>query len=479
MIQIKSKLDCCGCTACASSCPKSAITMVPDEEGFLYPKIDMRRCIECGACERACPILNKKTVISEKTEGYIIRIKDNKILYESTSGGAFTALADYILEQNGIVYGAGYDNNMRVVCKRATTKQQLQEMRGSKFVQSDLGNIFQDIKKELKEGTTILFSGTPCQVAGLLSFLRKKPDNLLCVDFVCRGVPSPGLWDNYVKYMENKYSSKIVGARFKHKTYGYHTSTMKIDFANGKTYYGSGRVDPYMKAFVREISSRPSCAACAFKGIERPTDSDISVCGVDRIFEKKQEKKKKYHCNYEEITVDQAIEWLLLGQKIESGAWNKLFKASTIEDVHFEEGKKINEDKYFVFRSLLKSKKIVYCAEKLYYYYCRENSVTNQSFSERWFDSLYFADRIYEELKGRNNLEVFARYQLLIAYYTVLRRMYPFRNQYKKEYQLVIDKIKSTSFKSVLSYMDKKQVFGVLSIKYCILLYKFMRCVSK
>lgn len=102
MIQIKSKLDCCGCTACASSCPKSAITMVPDEEGFLYPKIDMRRCIECGACERACPILNKKTVISEKTEGYIIRIKDNKILYESTSGGAFTALADYILEQNGI-----------------------------------------------------------------------------------------------------------------------------------------------------------------------------------------------------------------------------------------------------------------------------------------------------------------------------------------------------------------------------------------
>lgn len=176
--------------------------------------------------------LDKKTVISEKTEGYIIRIKDNKILYESTSGGAFTALADYILKQNGIVYGAGYDNNMRVVCKRATTKQQLQEMRGSKFVQSDLGNIFQDIKKELKEGTTILFSGTPCQVAGLLSFLRKKPDNLLCVDFVCRGVPSPGLWDNYVKYMENKYSSKIVGARFKHKTYGYHTSTMKIDFAN-------------------------------------------------------------------------------------------------------------------------------------------------------------------------------------------------------------------------------------------------------
>ena len=118
MIQIKNKLDCCGCTACTNACLKSAITMVPDEEGFMYPKIDMGHCIECGVCERVCPVLNKKTVISEKTEGYIIRIKDTKILYESTSGGAFTALADYILEQNGVVYGTGYDKNMRDVCKR-------------------------------------------------------------------------------------------------------------------------------------------------------------------------------------------------------------------------------------------------------------------------------------------------------------------------------------------------------------------------
>lgn len=211
----------------------------------------------------------------------------------------------------------------------------------------------------------------------------------------------------------------------------------------------------------------------------KKTDSDISICGVSRVFEKKQNEKKKYNYNYEEVTGNQAIEWLLLGKKIESGAWNKLFKASIIADVYFEEGKKINEDKYFVFKVLLKSKKIVYCEEKLYYYYCRKNSVTNQSFSDRWFDSLYFADRIYEELKFRNNLEIFARYQLLIAYYTVLRRMYPFRKQYKKEYNLVIDKIKATSFKSILSYMDKQQVFGILSIKYCILGYKILRCISK
>lgn len=211
----------------------------------------------------------------------------------------------------------------------------------------------------------------------------------------------------------------------------------------------------------------------------KKTGSDISICGVDRVFEKKHEEKKTYSCNYEEITVDQAMEWLLLGKKIQSGAWNKLFKSSTIADIRFEEGKKINEDKYFVFKALSKSKRIVYCEDNLYYYYyCRDNSVTNQSFSERWFDSLYFADRIYEELKSSKNLEIFARYQLLIAYYTVLRKMYPFRKQYKKEQKQIINKIKSTSFKSVFSYMDKKQVFGILSIKYCFLLYKFIRCVS-
>lgn len=155
------------------------------------------------------------------------------------------------------MYGAGYDDSMRVICKKATSNDELKEMRGSKFVQSLLGNTYKDVKNELNTGKRVMYSGTPCQVEGLLCYLKKKPDNLLCVDFVCRGVPSPGLWENYVQFMERKFGSKMVGARFKHKTYGYHTTTMKIDFANGKTYYGSGRVDPYMKAFVSELASRP------------------------------------------------------------------------------------------------------------------------------------------------------------------------------------------------------------------------------
>ena len=172
----------------------------------------------------------------------------------------------------------GYDEMMNVICKRATTTAQIQEMRGSKFVQSTLGNTFEKIKNELLDGVYVMFTGSPCQIAGLLHYLKKKPENLLCVDFVCRGVPSPGLWRNYVDFMEEKFNSKIVGARFKHKTYGYHTTTMKIDFDNGKTYYGSGRVDPYMKSFVSELASRPSCAYCAFKGLERPSDITIFDC---------------------------------------------------------------------------------------------------------------------------------------------------------------------------------------------------------
>ena len=213
-------------------------------------------------------------------------------------GGGFTALAEYVLKNGGVVYGAGYDDSMRVICKKATSNDELKEMRGSKFVQSLLGNTYKDVKDELNTGKRVMYSGTPCQVEGLLCYLKEKPDNLLCVDFVCRGVPSPGLWENYVQFMERKFGSKMVGARFKHKTYGYHTTTMKIDFANGKTYYGSGRVDPYMKAFVSELASRPSCVTCKFKGLERPSDITIFDCFEYSQITGKKDDDKGYSSVY-------------------------------------------------------------------------------------------------------------------------------------------------------------------------------------
>lgn len=278
MIKILSKEDCCGCTACFNICSKKAISMTSDNEGFLYPSVNLKTCIECGACEKVCPILNKKVYHDELTESYIIRNQNEKVVYESTSGGAFSVFAEYVLHNNGVVYGVGYDESMHVICKKALSTDQLKEMRGFKFVQATLEGVFQEVKKDLTEKRLVLYSGTPCQISGLLSYLGKKPYNLVCIYFVCRGVPSPGLWANYIEYMEQKFNSKIIAARFKHKTYGYYTTTMKVDFANGKTYYGSGRVDPYMKAFVNELSSRPSCANCEFKGIERLSDITLFDC---------------------------------------------------------------------------------------------------------------------------------------------------------------------------------------------------------
>lgn len=277
MIQIVDKTKCCGCTACYNICPEQALEMKADSEGFYYPEVKRERCTNCKLCEKVCPVLNKKEH-EEITKGYIVRHKDSIIVNQSTSGGAFTAVASYLVGQGAVVYGAGYDDRMQVVCKRAEKYEQLGEMRGSKFVQSSLGTTYIQIKNELHEGKVVLFTGTPCQVSGLITFLGTKPDNLLCIDFVCRGVPSPGLWKNYVSMMEEKYASKMIDVKFKHKTYGYHTSTMKIVFENGKIYYGSGRIDPYMKAFVKELSSRPSCSACLFKEIERLSDITLFDC---------------------------------------------------------------------------------------------------------------------------------------------------------------------------------------------------------
>lgn len=274
---VAERSKCCGCTACYNSCPKSAIVMKTDEKGFFYPDIDKNKCIDCGLCERICPIL-KNEKHYDKPDAYIVRYKNASIVKQSTSGGMFTALAMYVFDHSGVVYGAGYDDSMNVICKRAIKKEQLQEMRGSKFVQSDPSNAFKEVKRDLEKGRMVLYTGTPCQISGLLAYLKTRPQNLICMDFVCRGVPSPGLWKNYVQFMENKFGSKMVKARFKNKTYGYHSTTMKIVFQNGKTYYGSGRIDPFMKAFVTEMSSRDSCYSCAFKGVEHMSDITAFDC---------------------------------------------------------------------------------------------------------------------------------------------------------------------------------------------------------
>ena len=240
MIDIKNPADCCGCTACASICAHDAITMKPDALGFLYPEVDKEKCVDCGLCEKVCSFndhydtsLNLETPLA-----YGARHKDMNEVETSRSGAAFIAISDYILEQGGVVYGAGYTDHFRVVHKRATTKEERDEFKGSKYVQSDMTGVFRQVKKDLRDGMTVLFSGTPCQTSGLNSYVGKRlRENLFLVDIVCHGVPSPYMWRDYIAYLEKKQGSPIVWVNFRDKQkFGWkaHHETFKFKNGGGK-----------------------------------------------------------------------------------------------------------------------------------------------------------------------------------------------------------------------------------------------------
>lgn len=288
MIEIKDKKDCCGCTACMNICPNGAITMEKDKEGFAYPKVNQELCINCNLCDKVCPILKKKKENSEVSLGYIVNNKDNKIRMQSTSGGAFSAISDYVINKDGIVYGACFDDDFNVLHVGVKTKEEIYRLRGSKYVQSDLGETFKEIKKHLEEGKMVCFSGTPCQVEGLRNYLRKDYENLITVDVVCRAVPSPKLYKNYLKYIQKEKlnNEKITKVSFRDKEkYGYKYSTMTIK-GETKEYRNGVETDPYLRAFFHNISDRPSCYNCQFRTIDRKSDFTIWDCFITENFEK-------------------------------------------------------------------------------------------------------------------------------------------------------------------------------------------------
>lgn len=280
MIEIKRKADCCGCTGCKSICPVKAISMVQDEEGFFYPAVNKEKCIQCRLCELVCPVQQKGNI--KKTnikKAFVLRVKDKAILQNSTSGGFFTPLAKYCLEKDAKIYACTINSNKEIVHEKIKDFNEIKRSRGSKYVQSNLGDCFQDIKKDLAEGNKVLFVGTPCQVNGLKLFLRHDYKNLLTVDMVCHGTPSPWLWKKYVEYMEKENNgTEVMSISFRNKTYGYHSSTMKILFSNGKRYVGSARTDFMLKSFFSEISSRYSCYECPVKCDNRMSDFTIFDC---------------------------------------------------------------------------------------------------------------------------------------------------------------------------------------------------------
>lgn len=280
MIHIDRKEDCCGCTACESICGRNAITLISDHEGFSYPKVDQQKCIECHLCEVVCPIISRKKGIDklENQHFYAVRHKDEDILMNSSSGGAFSAIAQAVLEHGGIVYGATYDDNMVVRHVAIEKMEDLWKLWGSKYVQSDIRGVFLEIKQMLASGRFVLFSGTPCQVEGLRLFLKKEEKGLLTIDLVCHAVSSPMLFHNYIDYLQKKYNHRITWMNMRDKTKkGWvHNSPVKIWLDNGKSYWIKDNMVSWISVFSSHLTNRPSCHECKFSNMARPGDITLA-----------------------------------------------------------------------------------------------------------------------------------------------------------------------------------------------------------
>lgn len=264
---------CTGCYACVSACPKSAITMVRNSEGFEYPRIDKEKCIECGLCREMCPSEKKREAAKIISAKAVVN-KDSEIIKNSSSGGVFNALAEHTLNRSGVVFGAGYNENFTVVHKYTETIEGVNELMGSKYVQSRIGNAFTEAQAMLNQGKEVLFVGTPCQISGLKAFLKKDYDNLVTVDFICHGVPSPTVWEKYIDNLEKRNGSAVKAVSFRSKEKGWGNYSLKVDFDNGETFSQLGSVNAYTHAFQQNLILRPSCYACTNKSARA---SDITL----------------------------------------------------------------------------------------------------------------------------------------------------------------------------------------------------------
>lgn len=279
MIKLETKVNCCGCNACGDVCPKQAISFKTDNEGFWYPKVDMEKCVDCGLCEKVCPIIQNEGLKKndfEVPECYAAQNKDLESLFNSTSGSAFAAFAAKIYKQGGYVGGAVFDEDFTVRQFISSKKTDLELLRNTKYVQSNSEGFYKEVKRILDEGNKVLVCGLPCQMAALRSFLRKDYDNLIIVDVICLGINSPKILPAYLKYQEEKHGSKIVYYKAKNKELGWRQLTTKIVFENGEVEYDKRDTNYFTQGFISTHAfARPSCYECKFKGT--PRIADISI----------------------------------------------------------------------------------------------------------------------------------------------------------------------------------------------------------
>ncbi|NZA40105.1 Coenzyme F420 hydrogenase/dehydrogenase, beta subunit C-terminal domain [Eubacterium callanderi] len=383
-IQIK---ECCGCTACKSICPQNAIQMKQNKEGFFYPVINENNCIECGFCTKVCQ-KTIKTSSNYPIETYAAFSKNEKIRSISSSGGIFGSIADYYLKNGYLVYGARFNESFEVI--HAKVNKDVESFYGSKYVQSNLENVYISIKNELKDGKKILFIGTPCQVLGLNNFLKQKncnKENLLLLDFICHGVPSPLILKNYLLELEKKYNSKIRKVSFRNKTYGWNLFSLKIEFYNNNTYIKNLKEDAYLQGFLKNLTLGESCYKCKANNFR--SNSDITLgdyWGVEKFL-------KDY--NYND---DKGVSLLLIntlkGKKLINILSNKIVR----KDINLQDAIKYNP---CIIKSVKRNKK----RNKFF------NDINNKKISVtslmKFYTQITFKEKITKHMKQtiKNMLE--------------------------------------------------------------------------
>ena len=283
MIILIQKKECTGCSACYNICPKNAIEMIEDKKGFKYPNIDKEKCDNCKLCQKVCPILNSN-IVNNIPRAYAV-INNNEITRnQSSSGGVFSLLAEYIIDNNGVVFGAAFDENWKVKHYYKKKKKDIEKFRGSKYLQSTIGNTYKLAKEFLKIEKKVLFTGTPCQIEGLKSYLMKDYENLYTLDIICHGVPSPKVHDKYLEYQKNKFkTTKINKIEHRNKENGWKDFNLKIEF-DKKTYKESHQNDLFMQFFLKNTILRDSCYNCHFKKKNRISDITLAdFWGIENV----------------------------------------------------------------------------------------------------------------------------------------------------------------------------------------------------
>ncbi|MDO4269914.1 MAG: Coenzyme F420 hydrogenase/dehydrogenase, beta subunit C-terminal domain [Eubacteriales bacterium] len=276
MIVQTERTACTGCTACLAACPVNCIAMENDGEGFVYPKVDKAVCIGCGKCERVCPVGRTKKAQGIRPRAWAVKAEDMKLRLASSSGGVFSLLARNVLKENGAVFGAAMTGDCTGAAHIMTEDEAgLARLRGSKYMQSSVGDTFRQAKRELDGGRQVLYTGTPCQIDGLNAFLGRAYENLLTVEVICHGAPSPELWRKYVLYLGERSGAPIRKAEFRHKKCGWKLFGTRLENSNRRVLYSTLREDPYIQMFLRNYCLRPSCYQCSSKGLDRSADLTI------------------------------------------------------------------------------------------------------------------------------------------------------------------------------------------------------------